>query len=490
MVDIRGITLYLGILMLAATNLVESLKPPSFVSSWSYIETDTFNNVNITHNMNSLPAKVEVQIKAIDGPNKSFIFPGTSATQNDDDDLVIRGGAIYMYNENDILIFSGIGTDARIIYTGSSENRIGPNVQSSISGQARARVWSACDFPKPDFSSDWFEIATHDGNFMTSNPPFKEINHNLGVHPAYVSVQVQILEGVFAGYYFDGIGRFNSAMDIVLFEVSKFNYSDTRTCMVDSSSQYLNNAGVLYAYNETTVRMWMPKNKLGCLFGLIDGWGTFLRGKAKQGKARVLAWKTIGETVMETSTAYGDGVANEDYEIAVKRNEISKEVLIIVEVEAKDGDNKDFRFTGTGAAMEDPNNDGNYGGIIYSFNETSVRIWIPSDTNNQGFIAFVGGKWGGFYSQASNAVDIVFKVWELHEQDQGPCANNACLLTPSGYSCSCCSFSPEFCSDLFREIQMNIICLNQRPPDNVSIQKFTTSSPVQCSNDLSFFYTS
>ncbi|KAJ8313035.1 hypothetical protein KUTeg_010408 [Tegillarca granosa] len=137
---------------------------------------------------------------------------------------------------------------------------------------------------------------------------------------------------------------------------------------------------------------------------------------------------------METLTPYGDGVSNEDYEIAVNREDISKKVFVIVEiityttilypfvvcffsqVQAKDGENKDFRFPGTGAAMEDPNNVGNYGGIVYSFNETSVRIWIPSDTNNKGFIAFVGGKWGGFYSQASNAVDIVFKVWELHEQ--------------------------------------------------------------------------
>ncbi|KAJ8313033.1 hypothetical protein KUTeg_010406 [Tegillarca granosa] len=376
MVEISGITLYLEILVLAATKL-DCLKPPSFVSKWSYIEANTFNAVNIKHNLNSLPAKVEVQVKATDGPNIDFIFPGTSSTQNDNDVSVIRGGAIYIYNENDIIIFSGIGAGTRIIYTGSSVNRIGPNVQS------------------------------------TSNPTFKEINHNLGVHPAYVSVQVQILEGIYAGYYFDGTG----------------------TCMLDSTNIFRNHAGVLYAYNETTVRMWMPTNEPGYLFGLIDGWGTFedknYITSTKKGKARVLAWKTIGETVMETSTPYGDGVSNEDYEIAVKREDISKEILVIVEqkdaraysaayksqqVQAKDGDNRDFRFPGTGAAMEDPNNDGNYGGIVYSFNESSVRIWIPSDKNNKGFIAFVGGIWGGFYSQASNAVDIVFKVWELQEQ--------------------------------------------------------------------------
>lgn len=66
--------------------------------------------------------------------------------------------------------------------------------------------------------------------------------------------------------------------------------------------------------------------------------------------------------------------------------------------------------------MEDPSNRGNYGGIIYSFNQTSVRIWRPNDTNNAGFIAFVGGFWGKVYPQASNTADVVFKVWELQVQ--------------------------------------------------------------------------
>lgn len=39
-----------------------------------------------------------------------------------------------------------------------------------------------------------------------------------------------------------------------------------------------------------------------------------------------------------------------------------------------------------------------------------------------------------------------------------------------------------FFSVLFREILMNVKCLDQRPPDNVSIQRSTTSSPIQCSN--------
>lgn len=66
--------------------------------------------------------------------------------------------------------------------------------------------------------------------------------------------------------------------------------------------------------------------------------------------------------------------------------------------------------------MENPIIDGKYGGIIYSFNQSSIRIWRPSFINNNGFIAFVGTDWGGFFPQASNAVDIVFKVWELQVQ--------------------------------------------------------------------------
>lgn len=68
--------------------------------------------------------------------------------------------------------------------------------------------------------------------------------------------------------------------------------------------------------------------------------------------------------------------------------------------------------------MEDSVYKGNYGGVVYGFNETSIRIWKPLDTLKKGFIAFVGKNiWGkGIYPQESNAADIVFKVWELQER--------------------------------------------------------------------------
>lgn len=73
------------------------------------------------------------------------------------------------------------------------------------------------------------------------------------------------------------------------------------------------------------------------MFGLLDGWGPYTPAnysitRSLQGKARILAWRSIGKTVMETKKPYGDGASNEDYDIPINREDITNEIVVSVEV--------------------------------------------------------------------------------------------------------------------------------------------------------------
>jgi hypothetical protein len=85
-------------------------------------------------------------------------------------------------------------------------------------------------------------------------------------------------------------------------------------------------------------------------------------------------------------------------------------------VKAIDGENNGFIFEGMGSAQNDDDQKyGQYGGVIFAYNDWNIRLWAPdkNNTNSHGRIIFVADGWGGeMHSQSSQQALVKVKVWK------------------------------------------------------------------------------
>jgi hypothetical protein len=83
-------------------------------------------------------------------------------------------------------------------------------------------------------------------------------------------------------------------------------------------------------------------------------------------------------------------------------------------VRAVDGNNLGYIFEGMGAAQND--DDGSsYGGLIFGYNQTSIRLWAPTKNNNSpyGYIINIQDGWGNeTFSQDSNNAQVRVLAWK------------------------------------------------------------------------------
>ena len=78
-----------------------------------------------------------------------------------------------------------------------------------------------------------------------------------------------------------------------------------------------------------------------------------------------------------------------------------------------DGTNAGFLFHSGGSEMLDIQFDP-YGAILYGYTETEVYIWKPDKSNTNGFLVYVGGKWGGGQNnQQVTTAEVTVKVSSL-----------------------------------------------------------------------------
>ncbi|XP_065649882.1 uncharacterized protein LOC101236159 isoform X2 [Hydra vulgaris] len=82
---------------------------------------------------------------------------------------------------------------------------------------------------------------------------------------------------------------------------------------------------------------------------------------------------------------------------------------------ANDGNNKGFKFDGTGVCQSDVKDNNAYGGVIFAYDNTTVRVWVPTRTSSSkvGSVIFVGGSWGGnrFYQDSVDA-EVTIEAWK------------------------------------------------------------------------------
>lgn len=93
-------------------------------------------------------------------------------------------------------------------------------------------------------------------------------------------------------------------------------------------------------------------------------------------------------------------------------------------IRPKTGANAGFIFEGTGAAPTD-DDDGAYGGVVFAYDATRVRLWAPSRYNSgsDGRMVRVGGSWGdGQFSSADQTADVRVLAYRVKPHAAGAAA--------------------------------------------------------------------
>lgn len=77
---------------------------------------------------------------------------------------------------------------------------------------------------------------------------------------------------------------------------------------------------------------------------------------------------------------------------------------------SKDGDNANYLFEGVGSCQNDGQGSVGFGGILFAYNKSTVRLWAPT---KMGRVIFVGEGWGGnMNSQSSTEAFVTVHVWK------------------------------------------------------------------------------
>ncbi|VDI55974.1 Hypothetical predicted protein [Mytilus galloprovincialis] len=366
---IFGLTVVVYAYIIYCAIIIKALNRPSFESSWRVISIES--TIDIPHNLGVYPAKVDVQIR-VTKEGVDYIFTGTGAAQRDDDIGLSYGGIVYIYDTEIVRLITpdgrdsndGQSSDVGIAYTGARQYYNGGSTILATSGHVRVRLWTANNFPEPNFSKTFSMDTT------VRYKTFNEVSHGLGKYPGMVSVRIQLDDGFMS----DGQG--------VVFQSSP-----------ESSWQSL--SGVLYGYDDANVRVWVPykhsddSDGLGTVCCCYDGWNTRL--VRTNGTVDIRAWlldQTFHDFTVDTREV---NITSGASPILFPVMDFS-DFYINVEVLTSYGDNSKYIFGGAGSAMLGTVDD-DYGGLIYVYTNNSVMVWIPN-ANNDGHVQYVGKRWG------------------------------------------------------------------------------------------------
>ncbi|KAK3584779.1 hypothetical protein CHS0354_021238 [Potamilus streckersoni] len=366
---------------------------PSFTSDWLVIKSQDrqYSFVTFSHNLGNIPVKVDVQIRSLAQEEQNWIFPGIGSAQADDDRGAAYGGAVYLYNKTHVLVWAPCRINdadtGKVLSSGGSE-WLGPKIISSHIAEVRVRVWTENDFSSADYESGWIDV-----DVSNADKVYHELHHGLGAFPALVAPQIRLGN---TGYVSDGFG----------------------SSMFVTGKEWDEWGGVLYGYNEKTVRIWVPFNPLanltGCLFSQRDGWGNvffFDKAQVNKGQIKVRAWRSSqcptenpGIPLKEYIVSPGEGQKDFENNIDINRD------IAFLSVEATSGVNNGYRFLGSGAPHNYYDNQP-YGGAVYSYSKTGVRVWRPSDTSTNGYLVHIRNPMGnGKNIQASKNGKIIFQI--------------------------------------------------------------------------------
>ncbi|XP_071130917.1 uncharacterized protein [Mytilus edulis] len=342
------------------------LQTTNHISGWIPMRSQD-NNLSYhvwKHNLNDLPVRVDVQVKPQTGSDTDYVFPGIAAAQRDDSMTLPYGGIVYKYNKNSVMLYAPNKHSGKpsghAIYTGGAVWN-GPKQQTESNVLTRVRVWGEQHFPPPNFTTKWTQIKIRE-----ISP--REINHNLGVQPEYVVLQIKLgsTEDVA-----DGIGYM----------------------MAMESSSFGDKWGAVpYAYNEKNIRVW-TRLLGGTLFTIPEGWGK-TQETYKFGQYRILAWKSLGAKSHTVQKLNLPSSSTTELRFSTPINQNNDIVQVMVkELPDSSNQNAGYLFKATGAVQN--THKSSYGGVVYSYSNQSSRVWYPQvHANGKQYLVYIDKMFG------------------------------------------------------------------------------------------------
>lgn len=319
---------------------------------------------------NQRPFHVRVYAKVLSGVNAGFCFEGVGAAQDSARKTGHSyGGLVFAYNSNYVRIWAPSSfksnSNGKIIFVcqGWGGKKYNQHCDEAL---VVVEVWNIG--PVPTFQTS-VVVDTR-----MPNRVFHEVEHRLAEIPERVMVRVTPLnkDSKNHGFWFNGISSSQN--------VGKRSYG-----------------GVIFAYNEKKIQLWLPsgtKNN-GCVFVKCGWGGEEFTESTPSCMVYVFAWVSkfpvpSYTTEWTTLTSQG-GQQNSFWEIKHMMSLLPSLVI----VQGRSGD-KGLIFEGTGAVMSTDKNLKGYGGILYAYDENSVRVWLPQKTNGtkNGYSIFVKQGWG------------------------------------------------------------------------------------------------
>ncbi|XP_062616087.1 uncharacterized protein LOC134277796 [Saccostrea cucullata] len=282
------------------------------------MELNAESPIVIPHPLNELPVKVDVQVK-VNYDGTEYIFPGLGSAQRDDDIATDFGGVGYIYNDIDVKLFIPVAQSNGNGQGGSLYS--GPFVGTFTVCEVRIRAWRISDWPTPNY----FVEST-----ISTSAPYKNVAHNLGVYPDFVTVQLVLS----TGYVSEAQG--------------------TTPTTLNHGTKWINTCGTIFGVTDCTITLWGASENDDFLACFKDGWGS--------------------EDISYTSAA------------------VHIRAWILTSSETKDNTISSGRmFYGAGSASHGEAGE-SFGGTVYGYNNSHVLLWTPA--SSYGYPIYVGGVWG------------------------------------------------------------------------------------------------
>ena len=352
--------------------------PPTFKTNIKAVASQngdsSFRRVSLPSAFTSVPDLVRVYASTEDGDSSGFRFEGTGACQNSGSSGNY-GGVIFAYNSKEVYLwaptkYSG-NTNGKLIYV---EDGWGGEkyTQSSRVADLTIEAWNS--LPTPNFRT---EIQ------VDGSKRFYEVPHNLKQIPDFISVRVYS--------YSSGIFK----KDLL------FHFHAAGAVQTPSGS--VEYGGVIFAYNEAFVRLWLPTSGNGLQTGCIlitRGWGNGKYSKQMNSdvcQVEIRAWiNSFPLPAYQTSwkSIRANAHSKSFREI---RHDLGKDVLLVQVQVKKEGLRTDhFIYDGLGSIQSTQSPKALYGGVLFAYDKERVRIWVASTSDNseRGRAIFVSNAWG------------------------------------------------------------------------------------------------